>query len=143
MAQTFRQIEVERRDQVCCVRVRSSHLTETEVNELVQELYAAGSESGCKKLVWNMGPKGVVCLYSVLLAKLIGLQRKLRDKGCALILCELNPEVRRIFHVCCLDQLFHFTSTVEAAIAARIDDPPGFPPCSKPGCGDVPPQNPQ
>ena len=139
MTQTYRQIDVERRAEACCARIRAEHLAETEVYELVQELYNAGTEPGCKKLVLSLGPQGVVCLYSVLLARLISLQRKLRDRGCALILCELTPDVKRIFLVCCLDQLFHFANTVDEAVAADTSDyTPGFPACTQPACSTTP-----
>jgi anti-anti-sigma regulatory factor len=53
----------------------------------------------------------------VFLAKLMTVQRHLRQKGGALVLCEVSPEVRSVFEACRLDQQFRFVKDFDEAVA--------------------------
>jgi hypothetical protein len=111
-----RLIEVERRGDVFCVRLRRLQLEEPEIAELAGELLALVADGGCRQMALSLGPQPPEFLYSVFLAKLISLQRALREHGGELVLCHAGPEVRSIFEVCRLDTLFAFLPDFEAAV---------------------------
>jgi hypothetical protein len=87
------------------------------IHELAGELRHLVIEESCQKLALSLGPDSPQCLYSVFLAKLITLQRMLREREGELVLCYVSPPVRSIFATCCLDQLFHFEPDFDGAVA--------------------------
>jgi hypothetical protein len=115
MTRPHRHIQVEQRGDVFRVRLRQPRLAEPMVYELAGELRGLVTEEGCRKLALSLGPEPPECLYSVFLAKLITLQRILREHDGELVLCHVKPTVRHIFEACCLDQLFTFLPDFEAA----------------------------
>jgi len=50
----------------------------------------------------------------------MSVQRRLADKGCALLLCEAGPEVIAIFGACRLTEHFHFVPDFDAAVATVL-----------------------
>ena len=117
MTRPYRHIEVERRGEAFCVRLRQARLDETTIYELAGELRELVTVEGCRKMALSLGPESPECMYSIFLAKLITLQRVLREHGGGLILCHVRPVVREIFAACCLEQLFCFRPDFEAALA--------------------------
>src|SRR5439155_18894423 len=93
-------------------------LNEDALYELGDELTRLLREDGCQKMVLALGPEEPECLYSVLLAKLVALQRQLRSAGGGLKLSDVGPDTRRIFDVCGLTPLFEFHPDRAAAVAA-------------------------
>ncbi len=117
MTRPYRHIEVERRGEVFCVRLQQTRMDEATIYELVAELRRLVTDGGCRRMALSLGPQSPECLYSVFLAKLITLQRVLREHGGELVLCHVQPDVRNIFAACCLEQLFQFLPDFEAAVA--------------------------
>ena len=117
MSRPERYIQVDRRGDVFCVRLSQQRLEEAQVYDLGAELRALVAEEGCRKLALSLGPESPECLYSVFLAKLISLQRVLREHGGELVLCQVQPAVRDIFTACGLDNVFPFVADCEAAVA--------------------------
>jgi anti-anti-sigma factor len=109
--------QVERRGDAFCARLARSRLNETEIAGLIEELEGLITEQGCRRLVVSLGPQPPEFLYSVFLAKLVHLQRVLREHGGEMALCEAGPEVRSIFAACRLDTLFTFVNDFDAAVA--------------------------
>jgi hypothetical protein len=118
MPEPYRHIVVARRDGAFCVRLLPRHLPEETLYELFEELLGLVHLDGCRWLALSLGPDNHEFLYSVFLAKLITLQRVLREQGGALILCEASPEVRTIFEACKLEDQFRFVPTFDDALAA-------------------------
>lgn len=114
MTHPYRHIDVERRGQVFCVRLRQTRLDEPQIYELFGELNGLVSDEGCRTLALSLGPESPECLYSVFLAKLIALQRLLQENGGELVLCHAQPAVRTIFQACRLDHLFRFQADFES-----------------------------
>jgi anti-anti-sigma factor len=114
----FRYIDVERRGDACCVRLRRARLDEAEMCSLADELLAVAQGETCHKLALALGPQPPEFLYSVFLAKLVQMRRVLAERGGDLILCHAGPEVRSIFSTCSLDALFHFEPDFDSALAA-------------------------
>jgi anti-anti-sigma regulatory factor len=115
--QPSRFTDVEKRGDVFCVRLRRQRLDESEILALAEELLGLVRNGGCRKLALSLGPTPPEFLYSVFLAKLISLQRNLRERGGELAVCHAGPEVRSIFEACSLDGLFLFLPDFDAAVA--------------------------
>jgi hypothetical protein len=118
MESSYRHITVERAGDVFCVRLARPRLDETAVLELADEWNALIDREGCRKLVLSLGPEDPECLYSVFLAKLVSLQRRLQEKGGALKLAEAGPHTLNIFEACRLKTFFDFIPDRAGAIEA-------------------------
>jgi hypothetical protein len=116
MTQPWQHIDVDQRGDVACVRLRRFRIEESEILELTNELMKLAATPVCKKIALSLGPRPPECLYSVFLAKLMTLQRRLADMGCTLLLCEVSPEVQAIFQVCHFAEYFHFVPDFDAAV---------------------------
>ena len=116
MTRPHRLIHVERRGDVFCVRLHPSRLDEAMIHELSDELRGLVTNEGCRKMALSLGPESPECLYSVFLAKLITLQRVLREHDGELVLCHVQPAVRDIFEACRLEELFAFQPDFNAAV---------------------------
>lgn len=117
MTRLHRLIHVEQRGDVFCVNLLQTRLDEPMIHELSDELRELVARGGCRRMALSLGPESPECLYSVFLAKLITLQRVLREHDGELVLCHVRPAVRDIFEACCLDRMFTFLPDFEAALA--------------------------
>jgi hypothetical protein len=117
MESAYRHLDVLRRGDVFCVRLRAHRIPEEQIPELAAELIDLAAREGCRKLALSLGPRAPECLYSVFLAKLMAVQRVLAGHGCGLVLCEAGPAVRAIFEACRLDEQFRFAADFDAAAA--------------------------
>src|SRR5437588_4669861 len=118
MERPFKQIEFERQADVYCVRLVHAQLDENGLEELSAEVARLIDENGCRKMVLSLGPEDPLCLYSVFLAKLVNLQRRLGSAGGALALAGLSDNTQRIFQVAGLHKFFSFYPNAGEAVAA-------------------------
>jgi anti-anti-sigma factor len=118
MSLPYHHLEVERAGDVFCIRLRQARLDEATLYELCDELTRLVSEDGCCKMVLSLGPQEPQFLYSIFLAKLVTLQRRLKADGGALKLCDVGPDTLRIFGACGLTPIFEFCPDKAAALAA-------------------------
>jgi hypothetical protein len=134
MPDQYHHIIVERHGNVACARLVKTRLDENEIHELTQELMRLGREEGCPRIALSLGPNAPDCLYSVFLARLISLQRRLGEIGGGLKLCECPDQVLEIFDACLLLDRFDFVATPNAALAdwnwgiptvSHLNGPPG------------------
>jgi len=116
MSEPYRLIAVERRENVCCVRLRRTRLEEMEIYDLANELLGVADE-GSPNVALSLGPDGPACMYSVFLAKLMTVQRVLGERGGELVLCEVSPVTRTAFTASRLDEKFQFLPDFDAAVA--------------------------
>jgi anti-anti-sigma factor len=124
MPPPYRHLDVEKRENVWCVRMRNRRLDEAQLTEMADELVNLVKAEGCRRMALSLGPEPPQFLYSVFLARLVSLQRQLRERSGALVLCELRPDLHKIFEACRLDTQFHFVPTVEEACAALASSAP-------------------
>ncbi len=117
MMPLYPHLQVERRGDVFCVRIRSHRIEETEIHDLAQELVDLARSEPCRGLALSLGPKSPDCLYSVFLAKLYWVQRLLAEHGAGLVLCDVDAAVHSIFEAVKLDDRFHFAADFDAAVA--------------------------
>lgn len=118
MDQPLNYIAVEHRQGVCCVRLLRRRLDEVEVYKLGDELIGLVGDPACRKMALSLGPEPPECLYSVLLARLLTLRRKLQEAGGALVLCEVGAEALDVFEAARLKEYFTFAPDLPAAIAS-------------------------
>src|SRR5262245_52591361 len=118
MERPYRHIAVERTGDVWCVRLLQSRLEEPALYELCDELTQLVDRDGCRNLALSLGPEEPQFLYSVFLAKLVTLLRRLRAAGGGMILTDVGPDTRKIFEACRLVDLFDFKPDQAAAVAA-------------------------
>ena len=118
MERPYHHIEVEQTGDVFCIRLRKQTLDEAALHELSDDLNQLLTRDACCKLVFSLGPEEPQCLYSIFLAKLVALQRRLKAAGGGLKLCEVGPDTLRIFDACGLTSLFTFVPDRATAIAA-------------------------
>lgn len=118
MERPYRFIDVDEQDGVVCVRLRQLILSDQELEALGAEIARLVDEHGSRKLVLTLGPEEPQCLYSVFLAKLVNLQKRLETDGGVLALAQLSPAAMSIFHAAGLDKFFRFFPNAAAARAA-------------------------
>jgi hypothetical protein len=116
MERPYQYIEVERHDDVFCVRLRVRRLLENELLEMADELVSLIIDGGCRKLALALGPTAPECMYSVFLAKLIMVRRRLKECGGALRIYGASPDVIGLFEACHLKEFFEFLPDKQAAI---------------------------
>jgi hypothetical protein len=129
MAKNYRHLVVERYGNVACVRLAKSRLDENEIHELALELIHLAREGGCTRIALSLGPETPDCLYSVFLAKLISLQRRLNELGGGLKLCECTPQVIDVLDACVLLDRFDLvpdpaTALAQWGVSPSADGPP-------------------
>ena len=118
MDRPYRYISVEHSPPLACVRLTQLIFSDAEMEELTAEIARLVDVEGCRKLVLALGPGEPQCLYSVFLAKLVNLQKRLEGDGGALALAHVTPTAMAFFQAAGLERFFQFHPDVDAACAA-------------------------
>jgi anti-anti-sigma factor len=118
MPQSYHYLLVERVGDVFYVRIRQRRLDEPGVHALADEIVSLITDQGCRKLALSLGPEEPVFLYSVFLAKMVMIRRRLTEVGGRLALCDASANVQNIFAATRLDEHFDFFPNRAAAVAA-------------------------
>jgi anti-sigma B factor antagonist len=122
--QPFQKIAVEAHGDVCCVRLRDLRMDEKGVEEMYAEIVRLIDERQCKGLIVNLGPDEPLCMYSVFLAKMVSLHRRMQAKNGLLALAHLSDDTFKIFQVTGLEKVFSFYPDQEAALKALTQNAP-------------------
>lgn len=113
------------RDHVYCVRLQRPNVEDHQLDDLGAELSRLIDEENCRGMILHLGPEEPNCLLSVLLAKLINLQRRLESLGGELALAQVSDNTRNIFRAAGIEKLFRFYTDETAALhAAKAPGPP-------------------
>src|SRR5262245_28569008 len=115
MQPQYRLIAVERTGNVACVHLTEHRLDECQIYELFGELLRLAREEGLTRIALCLGPETPECMYSVFLAKLISLQRRLEELGGALKLCQCTTQVIDILDACVLLGQFNLVPDCDTA----------------------------
>jgi anti-anti-sigma factor len=108
-------IRAEYRGEIAIIRIETDHLhNDGVVKRCFEEVTAALGPR--RRLI--LDTKGVVFWSSTAFSKLILLERKCRDGGGRIILCNLNPVARQAFRISNLDRLLQIVSTPDEALMA-------------------------
>jgi hypothetical protein len=100
------------------VRLLRPRVEDYHMEDLGAELARLIDEENCRCMVLNLGPEEPDCLISVLLAKLINLQRRLEGLGGGLALAHVSEHTRTIFRVAGIERFFHFYPDQASALQA-------------------------
>ncbi|MCA9143513.1 MAG: STAS domain-containing protein [Planctomycetaceae bacterium] len=91
-------------------------LDASNIEELGDELFALVEADHLKNLLLNF--TGVEFLSSAALNKLIILDKKVKSSGGKLVLCDLRQEIKEVFAITRLDQLFSISNSEQEGLAA-------------------------
>lgn len=113
----YRHLAVWKHGDVIAVRFGEHRiLDEATVRLLGEELYAVADRPDCHHLLLNFA--GVAGLSSLMVGKLLMLQRKMVSKGGKLKLCEFGPELQDLVSGTKLDQIFDIWESEPDALRA-------------------------
>ena len=118
METTYRFIEVETTGDVFCVQLKKPRLDEPDIQELGRELLDLIDEKGFRRLAFSLGPESLALLFSIFLAKLVMVRRRILEKGGHMRLHDVSADVMGVFAACQLDSFFEFATDRAAAVAA-------------------------
>ena len=118
MDRPYKQIDVDKQGEVHCVRLLERQLDEKGLEEFSADIAYLLDDAGCRKLVMVLGPHDPLCLYSVFLAKLVNIQRRLTGAAGGMAIAGLSDNGMRIFQVAGLHKFFHFYPDTAQAVAA-------------------------
>ncbi|MDA1054270.1 MAG: STAS domain-containing protein [Planctomycetota bacterium] len=90
-------------------------LDASNIEELGDELFALVETDHLKRLLLNF--TGVEFLSSAALNKLIILDKKVKSIGGKLVLSDLRQEIKEVFAITRLDQLFNISDSEQQALA--------------------------
>jgi hypothetical protein len=121
MEPTYQHINASFENNVACVRLKNTNMQEHEVQAFGDEMLRLIDEVGCRKLVMSLGPDEPHLLFSVFLAKLVMIHRRLTELNGRMMLCDVNAEVMGVFKACQLDTYFDFAPDTSSAVAALAD----------------------
>jgi hypothetical protein len=118
MDRPYRYIDVDRQSDIFCVELRQLSFSDAELEELGAEIARLVDEEDCRRLVLALGPGDPEILFSVFLAKLVNLQKRLESVGGQLALAQLNPTTYGIIQAAGLERFFVYFKDPREAVAA-------------------------
>ncbi|MEM1062535.1 MAG: STAS domain-containing protein [Planctomycetota bacterium] len=114
-AASHRRIEVEEFGDVSVARFADKKiLDETRIQHIGNQLFGLVDEDGRKKIVLDFA--NVEYLSSAALGKLITLDKKVKAAGGQLRMCNIRQEIKEVFVITRLDQLFKMFDDQESAL---------------------------
>lgn len=116
MTAPYRHIAVDRQGDVYCVRLLEHDLDEYRLRSMSDEVISLIEKDGCRKLALCLGQ--LKCIYSVFIAQLIKIRRRMIDEGGKLMLCDVARDVSNVLESCQLRDYFEFAADNAAAIEA-------------------------
>lgn len=112
-----RRIELSEAKGVTVVRLLDHKILDAgNIQELGDELFNLVEQDRVHSMLLDFG--NVEFLSSAALNKLIMLDKKVKQHGGQLKLCNLKPEIQEVFVITRLNQLFQITDTVDNALKA-------------------------
>ena len=117
-AEPFRIVEEHPPWSNVCVLVLYGEL-DLHVGAELRDRLTAAIDAGAKYVVLDL--TRVAFIDSMALGVLLGALKRLRERGGELRLVVPNPELRRIFEITLLDQLFTISSTRHEALASFME----------------------
>lgn len=123
MQRNYQFISFEKDGDTFCVRLQQPHVEDFDLENLSAELGRLLDEESCRKMILNLGPEDPQCLFSILLAKLINLHRRLENAGGRLALAHLSEDTRGVFRAAGIEKFFHFYPDQQTALQALRTHP--------------------
>ena len=111
-------LRVERRDGVTLVGFLDRTIeAELAISTLGDELQAIAAIPECRILILNFS--NVEFIPSAMLGKLISTNRRMREKGGTMVMCELSENLRTTFRITHLESILDIRATEADALAER------------------------
>ena len=107
-------LHVEYIDGTALIAFPKTDVSEGAALALGDQLSDLAERPGCRRFVLNLSLAHF--LSSTMLGKLIGFQKKVKQRGGELTLCSLSPDLAFRFGCMRLDRLFHICSTEDEAL---------------------------
>jgi len=85
-----------------------------DVDNIAQELFDLADKRACQKIIVDF--RDVSFLASVMLGKLVMLQKKANEIDGKVILCSLKPNLMKVFKVTKLDKMLTFADNEDKAL---------------------------
>jgi anti-sigma B factor antagonist len=127
----YHQLAVWKHHDVTVVRFGEHRmLDELTVSKFGDELCHVAEQADCHNLLLNFA--GVVGMSSLMVGKLIMLQRKIVARGAKLKLCDVGPELQEVVTATQLDQIFDIWDSEQDALKALAESQPISPDRSGP-----------
>jgi anti-anti-sigma factor len=111
-----RHLQVTRNEDVFLVHFLDRQLAGALPEELGGELYSVAAQEGCTKILLSFS--GVDFLASDMLGKVVVLNKKMKQKGGNLTLCEVCPCIRQILATTKLDTIIPVKGTEAEGLTA-------------------------
>jgi anti-sigma B factor antagonist len=112
-----RRLEVEQIGDVTVVNfIDRKILDQQNIQIIGEQLFSLVEEDACRKLLLNFG--NVEFLSSAALGKLITLNNKLQTGKGRLILCNIDPQIHKVFEITKLDKFFNIQKEEQTALQA-------------------------
>ena len=116
MDRPYQYLDVERHEKTCIVRLVHAQYDDTMLDQMGVELARLLDEDGCRSMILSLGPDEPDCLYSVFLAKLLSLKKRMELSGGQLLLADLGAHTRKILQVAGLEKYFRMFDDTDAAL---------------------------
>lgn len=113
-----RQIQLETRGSVFCVRLTHRRMNEADLLQLGEELSELIEQVGCRSLVLALGFDTLDCMYSMFLGIVAMARRQILDRGGQMHLCEVGPTSLGVLKTCRLTDLFEIYPEMDDAVRA-------------------------
>jgi anti-sigma B factor antagonist len=91
-------------------------LDEQHIQTIGEQLFSLVDEAGRRKLLLNF--RNVEYMSSAALAKLITLNKKIKEVGGRLVLCDIEPQIMEVFEITKLDRIFSIYPGEQEALQA-------------------------
>ncbi len=115
MVQTSRRLRLDKVDGVTVVSFADTRIVEDEViKEVGEELYSLVEDKGHNQLLINFGH--LELCSSVILGKLVNLQKRVAAVNGQLKLCGLKPDLLHIFRITNLEKVFEIYADEQTAL---------------------------
>jgi anti-anti-sigma factor len=94
----------------------SKILDEYKINQLSEELNKVAEKTAGGKLLLNFGD--VHFMSSAVLGKLVSINRKCKESNTNLKMCQISPDIMKVFEITRLNKVIDIYDTEEKAISA-------------------------
>ena len=118
MDRPYQYLHVERVDAFRVVKLVRPAYDDDALDQMGDELARLLDEEGCRSVILSLGPEDPKCLYSIFLARLVNLKKRLELAGGTLSLTDVSADTKKIFQVAGIEKFFQFHDTVETALKA-------------------------
>jgi anti-anti-sigma factor len=109
-------LQVTKHDDVLVIRFLDQKLVGDLPDQLGEELIGVAAQEDCRKILLNFS--GVDFLASDMLGKVVGLNKRMKQKEGKLVLCEVCPYIRQVITITKVDAILTVKGTEAEGLTA-------------------------